>query len=159
MARVIERLRQRKPMSLQLTSLLDMFTIILVFLMVSYQAEDKDFVLHAGLTLPASSAKSAFKPAVNVAITGAAVFVEGTPIYNLRPGAQLQERDVEARHIKSITRAITKAWDSLKKSEDKEENVVVIQSDQGIPYQTLHAVMRSAAFAGFFRFRLVVEKE
>ena len=37
-----------KKLILPLTSLLDMFTIILVFLMVSFQAEDKDFVLHSG---------------------------------------------------------------------------------------------------------------
>ena len=62
-------------MSLQLTSLLDMFTIILVFLMVSFQAEDKDFVLHPDVKLPASDAKSPFKTGVNLAITSRAVIM------------------------------------------------------------------------------------
>ena len=75
---VLTKRRSKKKMSLQLTSLLDMFTIILVFLMVSFQAEDKDFVLNSGLQLPQSNAKNPFKTAVNLAITKEAVFVQNT---------------------------------------------------------------------------------
>ena len=76
-----DRFGKRKKATLMLTSLLDMFTIILVFLMVSFQAEDKDFVLHAGLELPQSSAKSPFKTGVNLAITA-----EGGILYPLGVG-------------------------------------------------------------------------
>lgn len=153
-----ERLSGKKQMSLQVTSLLDMFTIILVFLMVSFQADDKDFVLNPSLTLPASSAKSPFKTAVNVSITPDAVQVEGKTVYELAEGGMLQEADWYARQIPAISEAVTRAWERSSRDAG-EENVVVIQADKHLPYRTIHLVMRSAAYSGFFRYRLVIEKE
>jgi biopolymer transport protein ExbD len=147
-----------KKMALQLTSLLDMFTIILVFLMVSFQAEDKDFVLNSGLQLPQSNAQNPFKTAVNLAITPSAVIIEGKEVYKLRKGAKVQEADKEAGKLDAVTAAVKQAW-ANKKKELGEEDIVVIQADKTIPYRTIHLVMRSAAHSGFFRFRLAIEKE
>ncbi len=144
-------------MSLQLTSLLDMFTIILVFLMVSFQAEDKDFVLHAGIALPQSTAQNPFKTAVNMAITDKAVFVEGKEIYKLS-GGKVKEEDVDEGKINVVTQAVKAAW-GLHKVSKEDEDIVVIQADKRIPYRTIHLVMRSAAHSGFYRFRLAIEKE
>lgn len=149
---------KKKKMSLQLTSLLDMFTIILVFLMVSFQAEDMDFVLHAGLKLPVSTVKNPFKTGVNMAVTKGQVLVEGKPVYRLLKGGNVKDSDFEAGQIQSVVRAVNGAW-KLHKREKDEEDIVVIQADQELPYRTLHLLMRSAAHAGVFRFRLVVEKE
>jgi len=152
-----KRIGRNRRMTLQLTSLLDMFTIILVFLMVSFQAEDKDFVLHAGISLPQSSAQNPFKTAVNLAITDNAVLVEGHEIYRLSKG-KVKESDVDAGKIEIITQAVKKAW-STTKLEKSDEDIVVIQADKRIPYRTIHLVMRSAAHSGFYRFRLAIEKE
>jgi len=92
----------RKAMKLPLTSLLDMFTIILVFLMVSFQAEDKDFVLHAGVSLPESSAKSPFKTGVNMAITREAVLIEGKKVFELEQGGEVKEEDFESGRLEAI---------------------------------------------------------
>jgi biopolymer transport protein ExbD len=153
-----KRIGNSKKMALQLTSLLDMFTIILVFLMVSFQAEDKDFVLHAGISLPQSTAQNPFKTAVNLAITDKAVFVEGREIYQLTPGGKVKESDVDSGRIEIITQTIKKAW-GLHKVDKEDEDIVVIQADKRVPYRTIHLVMRSAAHSGFYRFRLAIEKE
>lgn len=147
-----------KRLALQLTSLLDMFTIILVFLMVSFQAEDQDFVLHSGVSLPASTAKSPFKPGVNVAITLDAVYVEGKVAHKLQKGGNITNEDYEAGRVEDVVAATKVAWNNVKKDEG-DENIVLIQADKKLPYRTLNLVMRSAAHAGFFRFRLAVEKE
>ena len=67
--------KQDKPPGLMLTSLLDMFTIILIFLIVSFEAEDYEFKLDPGLTLPESSANSVLKPAINLALSPSAALV------------------------------------------------------------------------------------
>ena len=152
-----KRLGAKKKMALQLTSLLDMFTIILVFLMVSFQADDKDFVLHAGISLPESTAQNPFKTAVNMAITPKAVFIEGKEIYPLI-GGKVKEDDVDSGKIEAVTQAVKKAW-TTHKLEKSDEEIVVIQADKQIPYRTIHLVMRSAAHSGFYRFRLAIEKE
>lgn len=155
---VLTNKRSKKKMALQLTSLLDMFTIILVFLMQSFQAEDKDFVLHAGLQLPQSNAQNPFKTAVNLAITPTAIVIEGKEVYHLQKGARIQEVDKEASNLEAVASAVKNAWGSKKKELD-EEDIVVIQADKQVPYRTIHMVMRSAAHSGFFRFRLAIEKE
>ncbi len=147
-----------KKMALQLTSLLDMFTIILVFLMVSFQSADEDFVLHSGLELPGSSAKSPFKTGVNLAITLEDILVEGAKVVDLEAGGKVPGVYHEKGKIDSLVAAVENRLKGLKRK-DGEENVVVIQADEKLPYKTIHIVMRSAAYAGAYRFRLVVEKE
>jgi biopolymer transport protein ExbD len=147
-----------KAMSLQLTSLLDMFTIILVFLMVSFQSADEDFVLHSGLALPGSTAKSPFKTGVNLAITLEDILVEGARVVSLEAGGKVSDEYHERGKIDPLVAAVENALKNLKR-EAGEENVVVIQADEKLPYKTIHLAMRSAAHAGAYRFRLVVEKE
>lgn len=152
------RFGNKKRLTLQLTSLLDMFTIILVFLMVSFQSNDEDFVLHAGVMLPASSAKSPFKPGVNMAITHEAVFVDGKKIYPLLKGGKVTDEAFDAGKVDQIVDAIDTTWKKQKKEKGAEQ-IVLMQADRGLPYRTIHLVMKSAAHAGFYRFRLAVEKE
>lgn len=156
LAGMTARTRSKRPLALQLTSLLDMFTIILVFLMVSFQSEDKDFVLNSDVTLPASSAEGSFKTAVSVAVTTDEVLVEGRPVVSLGQGEAWSER-LEEGGLAELTEAVDAAWRDTDREAD-EEQVVVIQADESLPYQTISLVMRSAAEAGFFRYRLVVEK-
>lgn len=155
------RARSRGPkrqLSLQLTSLLDMFTIILVFLLESFQADDEDFVLHAGLSLPDSSARSPFKQAVDIAVSKDQVFVDGEVVYQLRPGGFLSEEVLDQGRLTPIEEAVEAAW-KQRPADGHEEVVATIQADELIPYDTMDVVMRSAGFAGCYRFRLVIEKE
>ncbi len=150
--------RRRKPMALQLTSLLDMFTIILVFLMVSFQSEDHNFTLHAGLDLPASSAKNPFKNAVNIAIGLDGVYVEGERVVELFDG-EFEQPHGPFDRVEEIEEAVAKAWEARKAEVEDPEPVATIQAEKDLPYPSIHTVMRSAAYAGCYRFRLVVEKE
>lgn len=153
----IGRMRRPRPLAaLQLTSLLDMFTIILVFLLQSFQADDEDFTMNADVSLPASSARSPFKGAVNIAVTKEAVLVEGVPLLKLEQGVAPKE-DLERGKVDGVTEAVRAAWEA--KPREVEEMVATIQADQALPYDTIDLVMRSAGHAGCFRFRLVVEKQ
>ncbi len=143
---------------MQVTSLLDMFAIILFFLLISFQAEDKEFILHAGVDLPSSTARSPLKPGVNVAITEDAVYVEGHKVHALQKGGTVTEEELQKGKLERVSRAVALIWRN-KDKEEGDDNIVVIQAGQGLPYKTIHLVMRSAAHAGFFRFRLAVDKK
>jgi biopolymer transport protein ExbD len=144
-------------MTLALTALLDLFTIILVFLLLCFQAQDNDFVLDPNNELPPSLTSSGFKPGVNISITGDYVSIEGKKVYALDRG-QFTNADARSRSIAAIQRAIQASWERRKK-EKNDEKVAVIQAHRSIPYRTLSLVMNSAASGGFTRCRLVVEKE
>lgn len=153
------RRRKRKLLSLQLTSLLDMFTIILVFLLQSFQAEDENFTLHAGLELPTSDSRNPFSNAVNIAVSGDGVYVEGQRVHELAEGAAT-DKDLKAAQLDAIVQAVETAAAALEQEAGAEADGVVatIQADQNVPYDTIDMVMRSAAWAGCFRFRLVIAK-
>ncbi len=144
----------RQPMTLQLTSLLDMFTIILVFLLQSFQAEDEELVLHAGLELPSSDARFPLAKGVHVAIAPDGVFIEGDQVVELSDGEVLRSVPGELEMAEVVA-----AISAVLETEEISGDIATIQADRAVPYDTVDRVMRSAARAGCGRFRIVIGKE
>lgn len=164
------RVKPKRPPALMLTSLLDMFTIILIFLIVSFEAENKEFRLNPDLTLPESQARGQLKPAVNMAITDGAVFVGDDQVFQIE-GDTVPDEVVEAGKIDPLVERLKEEYEkrfgedafvglSVTEGEDSDTNepIIVIQADRQLDYKTLHVVLRSAASAGFFKYRLAVLK-
>jgi len=170
----LKRRRKKKKPGLMLTSLLDMFTIILIFLIVSFDSENQEFELNTDLTLPESTAKQPFKAAANMAITPNAVLVENIPIVRLSKGQPIAgEYDEEALVIPRLKDALERilAVRVSRESGDEEEddeNIVMLQADRRLEYRTLYLVMSTARSASvgegedavfFDKFRLTVMKK
>jgi biopolymer transport protein ExbD len=178
--------RKKKRPGLMLTSLLDMFTIILIFLIVSFEAEDYDFKLNTDLTLPESAAKAHLKPAANVAITQTGVIIQGevvVPLVNGKPRPEDVERadeqmgvEIMPKLVEALTNVLAARLvvaDNLKQMQDappdpeaepEEQNIIMLQADKGLEYRTIYMVMRSAAVAEvddvrFDKYRLTVMKK
>lgn len=161
--RRFSRRRKKRPAGLMLTSLLDMFTIILIFLLVSFEAEDYDFQLNPGLKLPESSARSVFKPAVNVAVTRDGVFIGETRLAALAEG-RATEDEYAAERLAGVVDALKLRLEADAESgegepDDEDGPIVLLQADRDMDYRTLYLVMRSAREAGYARFRLAVLKK
>lgn len=159
------RVKPKKPPGLMLTSLLDMFTIILIFLIVSFEAEDYEFTLRPDLTLPESSARSVFKPAVNVALTSGGVFIEKEQVYTLSAGRAKQE-DYDGQQIPVIVDLLKKKFQAIdmpspedEEAGDEDPAIILVQADKGLDYDTIYLVLRSASIAGFVRYRLAIMKK
>lgn len=174
------RFTPKKPPALMLTSLLDMFTIILIFLIVSFSNEDYNFKLNKNLKLPDSDAHSVFKPAVNMAVTEHSVIVEKKKVYTL-VGGKADAADYDAGEIEPVVTALEKYYKAKTGDDDKgdaaddtggdagandanadekkDTTIVLIQADRGLDYKTLYLVMRSARIAGFARYRLAIMKK
>ena len=180
-------IKKAKPPGLMLTPLLDMFTIILIFLIVSFSAEDYDFKLDEHVKLPESSARSQFKPSINMSIGKTGITVEQEPVVEL-PDGKLPEEYYLAGEIPKLVSHLGKYFDDLVKAgaiklakpgdgnetdpgdvDDggggpdentgdfgADEIVITIQADKDLDYKTLYLVLRSAAKAGFFKYRLAV---
>ena len=149
--------KKKKPRGLMLTSLLDMFTIILIFLIVSFEAEDQDFRLDPDLELPMSSARSVFVPAINVVVNPNYLLVEQQPIVPLTEGRfdpELYELDT----IEGLVEALEQEREQLD-FRSGDEAIVMIQADHELDYETLYLVMRSSSLAGFARYRLAIMKQ
>ncbi len=157
-----------------LTPLLDMFTIILIFLIVSFNAEDYDFKLDDKVKLPESTARSQFKPGINVSIRSDGVTVEQEPILKLT-GGRAEEQYYLAGESPEVVTLLTKYFDDLKDADEEDgaltddslasqpsatdDVVLTIQADSSLDYETLYLILRSAAKAGFFKYRLAVLRD
>lgn len=157
--------RTEKPPGLMLTSLLDMFTIILIFLIVSFEAEDYEFKLDPGLTLPQSSASSVLKPAINLAITPDSLKIDSEEIVKLDQG-KFQEQYHDQGEIPIVVERLKVAHDRIREREaagllgdDEDPAIVLVQADKGLDYKTLFLVLRSASVAGFDKYRLAIMKK
>ncbi len=150
-------LKKKKPRGLMLTSLLDMFTIILIFLIVSFEAEDQDFQLDPDVTLPDSAARSVFTPAVSVTVNPQRLIVEGEPLMELEDGRFSADVYSEGE-IETLVTRLEEIFSSGNYGRGGEEAVVMIQADKDMDYQTLYLVMRSSSMAGFSRYRLAIMK-
>ncbi len=158
MAMKRHRFRPIPPFKLQLTSLMDMFTIILVFLLMSFSSEDYDFVLQEGLRLPQSSSQATFRPAVNVIIAKDFIRVEENVVARLQNG-EVSDAQIEAGRIEPVMRAVKRARELRQTRRQNQEEIVVIQADRQLPYRTIYLVMRSCSLAGYTRYRLAIEKD
>lgn len=159
----MRRAPPRKPPGLMLTSLLDMFTIILIFLIVSFEAEDYDFKLNADVTLPESSARSVLKPAVDIAITPTDLVVDKKPIVKLTNG-KFVSSSYQNQQIPELVELLKKRYEIVKdvavNPETGEDNaIIVVQADKSLDYETIYLVLRSAALGGFVKYRLAIMKK
>lgn len=169
--------RQKRPPGLMLTSLLDMFTIILIFLIVSFEAESHDFKLDPNVKLPESTADQKLKPAVNLVVTRAGVTVADklvVPFANGRPDAAALEAASLPKLVEALKGEYEKRFGAPGEETpeigdaeapegddtdaDGDRAIIVIQSDKQLDYATLYTVLKSAAEAGFFKYRLAILK-
>jgi len=153
---------------LTLTPLLDMFTIILIFLIVSFEAEDHGFEPNKKIKLPESSARSVFKPAVDLAITADKLLIDKQEVMTLQDGDFPQEY-YDKERIDPLVDVLEKVRAKLNGETvsgieditvpDTDEAILLVQADKKLDYKPLYLVLRSATIAGFTKYRLVVMKE
>ncbi|MCA9665872.1 MAG: biopolymer transporter ExbD [Myxococcales bacterium] len=149
------REQQELPI-LNLNSMMDMLSIILVFLLCNSSAEEQDFVLAKNLSLPGSTSKLGFTKAVQVKITRSELLVEDTFVAKIS-GHRLVGAEVDGSKIVPLFNML-KRYKALAKSQ-KNKNTVVLQADKGFSFEVLNSVLRTCAMAGYPQFRFAIQKE
>lgn len=158
--RTKHRRRGVKEMSLQITSLIDVFTILLVFLLKSYATEGHVMQLAESIRLPASTAREKVNPAVAVAFNGRALYVDGDlVIADVEPYTESSDPLVEPLYEELKGRA-----DRLKKVAASNPAVVftgeiTLQSDKEVPFRLLKKVIYTAGQAEYVNQSLAVIQE
>ncbi|MBW1810487.1 MAG: biopolymer transporter ExbD [Deltaproteobacteria bacterium] len=150
-------------MNLNLTSMMDMFTIILVFLIFSFSKQDQNLKLDPDLTLPESTAAIEFKWAINVNLTPTELRVEGNTIAKVKNGKFAGVK------VDKDKKRVTPLFNLLKKFKDIEsrekvnptgdETVISLQADKNTSFEIMDLVMKTSAQAGYPNFRFVVLKK
>ena len=82
----MRRRRGNQEAKLNITSLLDMFTIMLLFLLVNFSSKDELTKLHPDVALPTSNAELDSIKAIDVVLTKDRLLLENKVVMKLRRG-------------------------------------------------------------------------
>ena len=181
-----DRRKKRKlsnEFELQLTSMMDVLIIIVVFLLKSYSASTNNLATIPGIKIPTSAAQDDARDSLQLIITPEAMVFESDRILEFAKAATdagdasggyaFKKTDVDegGRRILPLYDALMKARDKSEllraKSQKRDEQgnplpfdgVLAIQADQRIEYDTLRKVMYTAGTAGYKVFRFIARKK
>ena len=146
--------------ALNITSLMDVMTIILIFLLFSFSSEDQNLRLAKDLELPRSTSEKPFKWAINITLTEDELMVEDLSVCRYKNGQFVDTRD-DPDKIVLLYKQLTdlKGLEKYREVDrDASEPVVIFQADKKHRFDTIYKVMKTAAMAGYPNFRFAVLK-
>lgn len=153
--------RDGSNVKLNITSMMDMFTIILVFLLKSYSTQGQLITPAEGLMLPKSEIERGAKQALSVKISQNTIAVEDEIVVG-RQGFEdlLSQKEFL---IPSLHNILKKHEEEARKSSEmfgKEfSGEITIQGDKDIPYNVITRVMYTCGQAGFPVMNLIAYRE
>ena len=169
--------RAQDDATLTITSMMDMMTIILVFLLKSYSTTDISVKPDGNLTLPASTTVSPPKKAVQVLVAKNRILVddgrETIEVFELEYNPATDEIQIPAAEISTTQPLMLDGENSLfnvlenarisieekgKATGTDFEGEVLLQVDKDISFDVVHRVMFTAGQAQFSEFQFVVIK-
>jgi len=155
--RMDQRHRRNRPASLMLVSLMDIFTILVFFLLVN-QSEVAALDVPKNLTLPESMAMERPAETVVVMVTPTEVLVQGSAVAKVA--------DVESQPgliIEPLRSALRQQSDRILRAQaqaDIASREITILGDKAVPYRVLKKVMATCTDADYGKLSLaVVQKE
>lgn len=157
--------RQKKEViDIDITSLLDILVILLVFLLKSYNSSGQVINVPKGLTLPISESQQVSSSGTIVQVSPSSIWVDNKEVlaYSVKnKRAVTNSLDRSKRIIPLLTNLRKKKAqiESLAKQAPKAKKFtgkVNLLVDKSIKYSFLQKVMHTCASAGFSQFKFVV---
>ena len=161
LARQARKARGSGEVKLNITSMMDMFTIILVFLLKSFSTEGQLVTPATGLLLPTSSVERTAKEALCVKISNDNVVVENTIVLSRNDFSEvMQQKDFL---IPKLYDVLTKYADEARKAAEMFNKdfsgEITIQGDVSIPYKLLTRIMYTCGQSGYPVMNLIVYRK
>lgn len=131
--------------ALNVTSMTDMFTILLVFLLQSYSVSDVKLELDKEITLPNSRSELNPTKAVQLSLSPKEMKLNETVIAQLENGV-FKSTDLESQDQSFVK---TLADELLKLKDDTAEGKILVVADSSLSYDTIKKVMYTSSMTGF----------
>jgi biopolymer transport protein ExbD len=149
-----KNLRAFKP---QMTSLIDLMTVIIIFLLQSFSTEGQIITVSSDLTLPASSARKPPELTVNVIVTNKYIMAETDKVATV--AEVLGSDDLVVPQLGEWLRQRREMTEDIAKYSSKTAftGTVTIQADKRIHFRLLKKIMYTCGRQGFNNFAFAVE--
>ena len=159
-----------------ITSMMDMMTIILVFLLKSYSTQDISIAASDDLELPSSNTRKDPEVAVQLVASKTQIVVDGVPVLNMtmvddedNPGQQLIAVPDDEKKGQMISRLYDRLLEKAENAkalgeasgstEYEFKGRILLQCDKTLPFSVIREVMYTAGQAQFGEFKFVVYKQ
>lgn len=153
--------RKETVFDIDITSLLDILTIMLVFLLQSYNSSGVVINVPKEIDLPRSSSETLNNFGVNIQVSKTQIWVDDEEVVNTEiPDDQLF--DEGGKRIVPLYNELVKIKETIKQSEmlspqaKKFSGIANLVVDKSLKYNYLKRVMYTCAAAGFKEFKFVV---
>lgn len=153
-----EQKERNQSFALNITSMTDMFTILLVFLLQTYSTAEFQVDPEKGISLPLSNASTEPTKAMKVSLSKTELMIDGRKIASL----DMTKNDFASGDLESSdTNFVKPLFSELEKwaKEHPEDPAVkdgklIFLADSSHNYQTIRKVMYTASMAGFPKLKL-----
>lgn len=154
MARNHKRMAQQPR--LNLVALMDIFTILVLFLMVN-NGDVEVLQSDRNITLPESVSEHRPELALTIKITHDEIVVEGRSLVGI--GAALEQQETTLQALDEELRYQTSRKPELSQRERDLGRAVVIMGDKDTPYKLLKRIMTTCAQSGYRDISLAVNSK
>lgn len=150
------------PPKLMLTSMLDMFTIILIFLLFSFSGDPQTIKLDRDLELPHSSAELGYQKTIKIVLSKKELRLDDEVM------AQVQNREIVGLNSNDLASSALyrrlKTKRSLQQDASSSEDGgqaphILFLCDQSYAFKTINNVIKTAGMAGYPNFQFAVLEE
>lgn len=151
-ARRLDRNRNRKPPGLNLVSLMDIFTILVFFLLVN-SSSDQQLPSSNVLTLPESVSEVVPQETLKVIVTQHDVLVEGRPVVKIEAlMASSTEFSRELKEELSYRRSLSREPDA------QATNTLTVLADQDVSYDIIRKIIRTGQEAKYSKIAFAADQ-
>ncbi len=158
--------RKKQPLivpKLNITSMMDMFTIILIFLLFSFSNNPETLDLDKEMFLPSSSSKLDYKDSIRLVLTKESLKLDGEVVSTVKEGV-LENLDVLYEKLKNYRTVADKLNKEIKQDpnvpEEERKEHILFMCDKTLSFKVINTVVKTAGRAGYPNFQFaVVEKE
>ncbi len=158
------RRRRSGPVpKLMLTSMMDMFTIVLLFLLCSLSDRPETIRLDKDLELPRSSAEINYDKNLKLVLTKSTLILEDEKLAEVTNGkiSGFDEKDLKAtllyKRLRENFEKSKESGDENKKDNFKQQ--IVFVCDKSHEFKVINQVIKTAGLAGYPNFQFAVLKD
>lgn len=152
------------PTALIITTLMDILTVLLMFLLKTYATDPIQFPASSELQLPKSTTNISPSYTVTILVSKTAILVDNEPVLAVKDGkvdGSLKRGGDDAYFITPLSKALADGVEKIRRlaavnPSIKFEGVVTIVMDGDAPYRLLTEVMYTAGQAEFSKFKFAV---
>ncbi len=148
-------IKKNQSFTLNITSMTDMFTILLVFLLQTFNTSDVQLDMVQGIRLPTSNTEKNPVNGIKISLTQEMLKLDQVDLARVN-NSEIENNSLDS-HDSNFIKPLFTALQKINNESTSKEKIgrVLFQADQELPYSTLRKVMYTASMAGFPNIKLV----